>query len=110
MLLIDKQINYNNKNINDQNSQINSQNLQMRNGISDGLVNGPTQLEHIPAFSIKNTELVLRRSSLPNEIAGIFTLKNIDKDTVFGPYVGEIVHAKNADLYKGRYSWEVACK
>ena len=50
--------------------------------------------------------LILRSSDLPNALSGIFTLQEVKKDTIYGPYVGLIVFDRE-DSYRNGYGWEV---
>ena len=50
-------------------------------------------------------------SSIRNSGEGIWTRKDIEKNTVFGPYTGEKIHRKDVKnlrkVMEGGYSWEV---
>merc|ERR1712002_379443 len=50
-------------------------------------------------------------SSIRNSGEGIWTRKDIEKNTVFGPYAGEKIHRKDVKnlrkVMEGGYSWEV---
>ena len=52
--------------------------------------------------------LILKPSTLPNEIIGVFSTACIEKGSVFGPYVGQFVSANYAHVKKESFSWEVS--
>lgn len=51
--------------------------------------------------------LVLKRSSLPHQVAGIFTALEIKKDTIFGPYFGEVLF-DDGEACLNAFCWDVS--
>ncbi|KAL3862204.1 hypothetical protein ACJMK2_008191 [Sinanodonta woodiana] len=66
-----------------------------------------TDLEVVPSHIETPDSIELKASSVASGCVGAWSVWPIGKDTVFGPYVGDIKKGKDLEDINYRYAWEV---